>query len=88
MMQVDAALFEEIGRLLQDRRGWGLEPSTSPGAAPSYCFSPEHEVELSVSTRDGVICLYMPRTDEELAFVDVPALAAWIEANEVHFHRA
>jgi hypothetical protein len=84
----DVDLFEEIGGLLLARRGWGLEPSTSPGADPSYCFSPEHEVELSVSVRDGRIRIYIPRSDEELVIDDTPSLAAWIDDNEVHFHRA
>ena len=61
---------KEIVELLEGRPGWRLEPRTTPGASPMWCFVSEGEIEFSVAAEGGVIHLYRMATDEELAFRD------------------
>ncbi len=85
MASRDDQLFDEVGRLLEPRLHWNLEPSTTPGGAPSWCFDPGGEVELSVSVSDGLIDVYQVQQDRDLFFPGVDALAAWVEDNEARF---
>ena len=74
----DAAMFHAIGQRLDPRPGWGLEPSTTPGGDPSWCFEQRGRVVLSVGVTDGVISAFVPDHDAEVQFTDVDALLAWI----------
>jgi len=71
----------ELTDLLGRRPGWRLEPRTTPGASPSWCFVAGGEVEFSVTADGGLIRLYVMATDEEMQFADCGALSAWLQAN-------
>ena len=59
-----------LADLLGDRAGWRLEPRTTPGASPLWCYVDTGQVELSVTAeRDGVH-LYIMDNDRELLFED------------------
>jgi len=81
-------LFEQIGRLLEPRPGWGYEPSPTPGAAPSWCLDDGGEILLAVNVIDGAICVYVPEDDREIWLRDLGELAAWMERNEAEFRRS
>ena len=74
----DAAMLHARGQRLDPRPGWGLEPSTTPGGDPSWCFEQRGRVVLSVGVTDGVISAFVPDHDAEVQFTDVDALLAWI----------
>lgn len=78
-------LFDQVGHLLRSRPGWRYEPSTTPGAEPSWCLDPGGEVTLSVCILDGKICVFRPDIDRELYLASLEALSAWIEANEARY---
>ena len=63
--------------LLQGRPGWRLEPRTTPGATPLWCFVAGGRVVYSVSAEGGGLRLYVMESDQEIAFEDTDELAAW-----------
>jgi len=67
--------------LLQGRPGWRLEPRTTPGASPLWCFVVDGAIEFSATVEDGSIRLYVMDTDQEIVFVDADALSAWLQAH-------
>ena len=69
---------KEISELLGSRRGWRLEPRTTPGAAPLWCFVDDGEIEYSVTVEDGVVRLYVMQTDQDLVFQSSEELTAWL----------
>ncbi len=69
---------KQITELLHGRPGWRLEASTTPGAAPLWCFVVDGVIEFSVTLEDGAIRLYVMDTDDEIAFADSHALTAWL----------
>ncbi len=71
-------LRKEVTSLLEGRPGWRLEPRTTPGATPLWCFVSEGEIEFSVTVDGPRICLYVMEGDEELEFGDANELTAWI----------
>jgi hypothetical protein len=76
----DDELFESMGRALEDRPGWHYEPSTTPGGLPSWCLDPGGKVTLSAAVIDGVVTVYVPESDRDLAVGGVPELVAWLDA--------
>lgn len=76
-------LRKQVVDLLEGRPGWRLEPRTTPGAPPLWCFVVEGEIEFSVTVVDGSIRLYVMATDGEVEFSDVDELTSWIR-----LHRA
>jgi hypothetical protein len=84
-MSSDDELFHQVGLVLQRRSGWRYEPSTTPGAQPSWCFDPDGEILIGVTVIDGVHSVYLPNLDREIDFDSSEALIAWIEENEAHF---
>jgi hypothetical protein len=74
-------LREQIVDLLGGRPGWKLEPSSTPGAPPAWCYVDAGVVEFSVTGEAGHIRLYVMATDEELTFDDGLALSAWLGAH-------
>jgi hypothetical protein len=70
--------FEELFGL---RPGWRLEPRSTPGAGPLWCFVVNGKIEFSVTADGGSIHLYVMDTDQELVFPDADALMAWFRAN-------
>lgn len=65
--------------LLRGRPGWRLEPRTTPGATPLWCFVANGRVEYSVTAEGGLIRLYVMESDQEVAFVDAGGLTAWLQ---------
>ena len=59
-----------LADLFGDRPGWRLEPRTTPGASPLWCYVDAGQIELSVTAeRDGVH-LFVMDDDRELLFGD------------------
>jgi hypothetical protein len=71
----------EIRDLLVGRPGWRLEPQSTPGATPLWCFVFNGKIEYSVTAVEGSLRLYVMETDQEIAFADEEALTAWLRAN-------
>jgi hypothetical protein len=69
---------QEIVELVEGRPGWRLEPRTTPGASPMWCFVPDGEIEFSVAADRGSVHLYVMATDRELVFADAEQLSAWL----------
>jgi hypothetical protein len=76
------SLFDQVGAALMARPGWRYEPSTTPGAAPSWCQVCEGEIELSVSVEGDAISVYRPDRGTEIAVDGIPALLAWIDQHQ------
>lgn len=72
------ALRKELADLLGGLVGWRLEPQTTPGASPLWCFVSNGKVQFSVSVEGAVIVLYVMDTDEEITFASRDALVAWL----------
>lgn len=81
-MPGDDQAFDQVGRRLQQRPGWRYEPSTTPGAEPSWCLVRQGEILLGVTVIDGVHSVFVPEEDLEIDFSDVEGLMAWIEEHE------
>ncbi|MGA3148632.1 MAG: hypothetical protein ABSF33_14335 [Acidimicrobiales bacterium] len=84
-MSSDDDLFDQMGLTLKDRPGWRYEPSTTPGAQPSWCLTGDGEILLSVTVIDGVRSVYLPNEDVEIDFDNSEGLMAWIDENEDRF---
>ena len=72
---------KQIVELFQGRPGWRLEPRTTPGASPLWCFVVDGRIEFSVAAEEGAIRLYVMDTDEEVVFAGVDELTAWLRAS-------
>jgi hypothetical protein len=70
---------QQLVELLRGRPGWRLEPRTTPGATPLWCFVAGGRVEYSVTAEGGVIRLYIMESDEEVAFRNADGLTAWLQ---------
>jgi hypothetical protein len=75
---------KEVTDLLRGRPGWRLEPRTTPGASPVWCYVVGGEIEFSVAVEDGVIRLYMMDTDQEVVFAGADQLTAWLQTYKAH----
>jgi hypothetical protein len=71
---------KQIVELFQGRPGWRLEPRTTPGASPLWCFVVDGHVEFSVTAEGGAIRLYVMDSDQEMVFADADALVAWLRS--------
>ena len=67
--------------LVGGRPGWRLEPRSTPGATPLWCFVFNGKIEFSVSADGDGVRLYVMDTDEDLAFKDEDELMAWLRAH-------
>jgi hypothetical protein len=81
----DGELWDGVSRLLRARRGWRLEPQTTPGASSTWCFGSGGEADLSVGVDAGSLSVYVIGRDVEIVLPDVDALAAWLDADESVF---
>ncbi|HXZ61115.1 MAG TPA: hypothetical protein VEG62_00135 [Acidimicrobiales bacterium] len=72
---------KQIVELLQGRPGWRLEPRTTPGASPLWCFVVDGEIQFSVTAEEDLIRLYVMATDEEVVLRGVDELTAWLQAH-------
>lgn len=70
---------QQLVDLLRGRPGWRLEPRTTPGATPLWCFVDNGRIVYSVTAEGGVIRLYIMESDQEAAFRDVDGLTAWLQ---------
>ena len=71
----------ELVDLLVGRPGWRLEPRSTPGATPLWCFVFGGKIEFSVTAEGGSIHLYVMETDEEIVFKDADELTTWLRAH-------
>jgi hypothetical protein len=73
----------EILDLLVGRPGWRLEPRSTPGSTPLWCFVFNGKIEFSVTVDAdaGSVSLYVMETDQEIIFEDAEGLMAWLRAN-------
>lgn len=72
------SLRKELVDLFGGLEGWRLEPRTTPGATPLWCFLSEGKIEFSVSVDGPAIVLYVMDTDEEMTFPSLDAFVAWL----------
>ena len=63
------------------RPGWRLEPRSTPGATPLWCFVFNGKIEFSVTVEAASVRLYVMETDQEIVFADADGLMAWLRAN-------
>lgn len=71
----------EVVDLLGGRPGWRLEPRSTPGATPLWCFVAGGKIEYSVTAEDAAIRLYVMETDQEIVFKDAGQLTTWLQTN-------
>lgn len=76
-----ASLRKELAELLDGLDGWRLEPRTTPGSSPLWCYVSGGKVEFSVSVEGTAILLYVMDTDDQLTFDSRDALMAWLGAH-------
>jgi hypothetical protein len=74
---------KQVLEMLEGRPGWRLEPSSTPGLPPVWCFVFNGKIEFSVTADAGSIRLYVMDTDQELAFGNADELMAWLRSNRV-----
>ena len=75
------SLRKELSELGGGLEGWRLEPRTTPGASPLWCYLSEGKIELSVTAEGPAFVLYVMETDAEVALPDRDALLAWLSDN-------
>jgi hypothetical protein len=71
-----------LADLLGGRPGWRLEPRTTPGAAPLWCYVDEGRIELSVTAEGDRVHLFVMDDDRELVFADAKGLEAWLRVHK------
>ncbi len=71
----------ELVELIAGRPGWRLEPRSTPGATPVWCFVFGGKIEFSVTAGAGSIHLYVMETDREIVFKDADELMTWLRTN-------
>jgi hypothetical protein len=71
----------EILDLLVGRPGWRLEPRSTPGTTPLWCFVFNGRIEFSVTVDGDSVRLYVMETDQEIVFEDAEGLMAWLREN-------
>jgi hypothetical protein len=70
---------KQIVELFQGRPGWRLEPRTTPGASPLWCFVDQGKVVFSVTSEGTSIHLYEMDSDREVVFAGVDELTMWLQ---------
>jgi hypothetical protein len=70
---------QQLVDLLRGRPGWRLEPRTTPGATPLWCFVANGHIVYSVAAEAGVIRLYIMESDQEVAFSGTDGLTGWLQ---------
>lgn len=81
MGREERRLRKELAELVGQRPGWRLEPRSTPGATPLWCYVDEGRIEFSVTAQEDKLRLYVMATDQEVVFDDSAALTDWIRAN-------
>jgi hypothetical protein len=71
------------------RPGWSLQPSSSPGIDPLWCFGPDTasgtDIQVTVSVVGSTVSIYLVEHDLEFVVPDEDALATWVSENEPLF---
>ena len=67
--------------LIGGRPGWRLEPRSTPGSTPVWCFVFGGKIEYSVTADAGSIHLYVMETDQEIQFKDADGLMTWLRTH-------
>lgn len=75
---------KQLVDLLRGRPGWRLEPRTTPGATPLWCFVENGEIEFSVTVDGRLLRLYVMENDQEVVFPDRNGLTVWLLSNRAH----
>jgi len=70
-----------LADLFGSRPGWRLEPKSTPGSAPVWCFVFGGKIEFSVTADSDSIHLYEMETDRDIAFNDADELAKWFRTH-------
>jgi hypothetical protein len=81
----DDALWGQVEGLLKGRAGWRYEPSTTPGAPPSWCLGSGVDFTVSVSVEGGSAIVYLVEADREINVGTMEALRTWVGDNEERF---
>jgi hypothetical protein len=68
--------------LVKGRPGWRLEPRTTPGASPLWCFVTNGEIEFSVTADAGKLHLYVMATDKEVILQSAEELSVWLTTHK------
>lgn len=71
----------ELANLFGGRPGWRLEPRSTPGATPLWCFVLGGKIEFSLTAEPDSIRLYVMDTDQELVFKDSDELTEWMRTH-------
>ncbi len=80
-------LWDQVNQVMERRRGWALEPQSSPGAPALWCLSADWEYQLSVGVEGQAISVFLVDHDVELRLPDPDTLVGWLDANEALFFR-
>jgi hypothetical protein len=72
---------KQIVEILEGRPGWRLEPRTTPGATPLWCFVDQGVIEFSVTAEKDRVRLYVMATDEEIVFGNAEQLTTWLQTH-------
>jgi hypothetical protein len=80
-------LWDQVNQVMERRRGWALEPQSSPGAPALWCLSSDWGYQLSVGVESDAISVFLVDDDVELLLPDPEALVGWLDANEALFFR-
>lgn len=75
------SMRKQIVDLLEGRPGWRLEPRTTPGATPLWCFVDGGEIEFSLTADKDQLRLYVMATDQEVVFADAEQLTSWLQTH-------
>ncbi len=77
-MRADDDLREEIAQLLRRRPGWTLQAVSTPGAPPVWCFGSASTNELSVTSANGAIDVYVVDMDQNVTLGTLGQLVTWL----------
>lgn len=81
MAKRDKELWADLSSYLKRRKGWSLQPMSSPGAPPTWCYRSGAKISLQASVLRGAICVYVMEDDREVRFQTVEELANRLEGN-------
>lgn len=72
------SLRKDLVDLVEGVPGWRLEPRTTPGASPLWCFVSDGKIEFSVTVEGSELVLYDMETHRDARFADREALGTWL----------
>jgi hypothetical protein len=81
-MRTDGDPTKEIAQLLRRRPGWTLQTLPTPGAPQVWCFGSRSATELSVTTGNGSIDVYVVSLDQNVTLGTAGQLVAWLQTHK------